>query len=210
LKRNNNEYRHCDSNAPAGPFFLLIFNLLVATGLAPDWTIRNPEDVPWTPLDLGQAGGVERRFGRLPAVVARCWRGVRSAAEPTPAVSCAMAAALLIWSRQVVEPAARRHLGVRPQTLRSLGSWNCRRVAGTRHFSEHATANAIDIGGIGMAGSRRIGISADWDGDPHRTGFLHAIRDGGCRLFRTVLSPDYNAAHGDHLHLDMGPWRDCS
>jgi hypothetical protein len=61
-----------------------------------------------------------------------------------------------------------------------------------------------------MAGSRRIGISADWDGDPHRTGFLHAIRDGGCRLFRTVLSPDYNAAHGDHLHLDMGPWRDCS
>ena len=39
-------------------------------------------------------------------------------------------------------------------------------------------------------------------------------RDGACRVFSTVLSPDYNAAHRDHLHLDTanrGPsgWRAC-
>ena len=40
------------------------------------------------------------------------------------------------------------------------------------------------------------------------------VRDGACDLFATVLSPDYNAAHADHLHFDqamrgaMG-WRGC-
>ena len=33
--------------------------------------------------------------------------------------------------------------------------------------------------------------------------FLHRLRDGACRVFGTVLSPDYNAAHSDHLHLDQ-------
>ena len=33
--------------------------------------------------------------------------------------------------------------------------------------------------------------------------FLREVRDGACRLFPTTLSPDYNAAHADHLHLDM-------
>jgi hypothetical protein len=39
------------------------------------------------------------------------------------------------------------------------------------------------------------------------------VRDGACRLFATVLSPDYNAAHRDHLHLDEAKrgamWRAC-
>jgi hypothetical protein len=40
------------------------------------------------------------------------------------------------------------------------------------------------------------------------------VRDGACRLFATTLSPDYNAAHADHLHLDQanrgaGGWRAC-
>ena len=29
------------------------------------------------------------------------------------------------------------------------------------------------------------------------------LRDGACGLFATVLSPDYNAAHRDHFHLDQ-------
>ena len=28
-------------------------------------------------------------------------------------------------------------------------------------------------------------------------------------VFDAVLSPDYNAAHHDHLHLDRGPFRMC-
>ena len=29
------------------------------------------------------------------------------------------------------------------------------------------------------------------------------------RWFDAVLSPDYNAAHRDHLHLDRGRYRAC-
>jgi hypothetical protein len=33
--------------------------------------------------------------------------------------------------------------------------------------------------------------------------FLHQAHDDACRIFGTVLGPDTNAAHHDHLHLDM-------
>jgi hypothetical protein len=52
----------------------------------------------------------------------------------------------------------------------------------------------------------RIAELDDWRGEG-RAGaagsrFLHALRDGACGLFATVLTPDYNAAHENHLHLD--------
>jgi len=33
--------------------------------------------------------------------------------------------------------------------------------------------------------------------------FLHQAHDGACNIFDTVLGPDTNEAHRDHLHLDM-------
>ncbi|WP_423414549.1 extensin family protein [Hyphomicrobium sp. B1] len=33
--------------------------------------------------------------------------------------------------------------------------------------------------------------------------FLHQAHDGACDIFDTVLGPDTNEAHRDHLHLDM-------
>ncbi len=35
--------------------------------------------------------------------------------------------------------------------------------------------------------------------------FLRAGREAACADFNVVLSPDYNAAHRNHFHLDMGP-----
>jgi len=28
-------------------------------------------------------------------------------------------------------------------------------------------------------------------------------------MFSVVLSPDYNAAHRNHFHVDVGPWWRC-
>jgi hypothetical protein len=59
-----------------------------------------------------------------------------------------------------------------------------------------------------------VTVVGDWKGEGERAAFLREVRDGACDLFATVLSPDYNAAHRDHLHLDqarrgaMG-WRAC-
>jgi hypothetical protein len=89
-----------------------------------------------------------------------------------------------------------------------MGSYNCRNVAGTARKSAHATANAIDVSGFLLADGRRVTVLRDWrDADPQTRAFLRTVRDSACKRFGTVLSPDYNAAHRDHLHLEVGPTR---
>ncbi len=118
--------------------------------------------------------------------------------------SCPMAAGLALWSWHTLGPASRAILGSPVVAVEHFGSYSCRRLYGRAGgpWSEHATANALDVAGFVLADGRRIRVARDWsDGGKGR--FLHAARDGACRLFGTVLSPDYNAAHRDHLHLDQ-------
>ena len=117
-------------------------------------------------------------------------------------VACPMAAALVIWEREVVRPAALRHFGKPVESIEHFGSFSCRRIAGGGNWSEHAAANALDIAGFRLAGGKRIRVLGDWQGKSAPAAFLHEVRDGACGVFATVLSPDYNAAHADHLHFD--------
>lgn len=141
----------------------------------------------------------------------------RIALRPAAAgFSCPVAAAFALWEREIVQPAAARHLGSRVAQLEHLGGYSCRRIGGRDEadWSEHATANAIDIAVFRLADGRRISLLEDWNGTPEAAAFLREVRDGACRLYATVLSPDYNAAHRDHLHLDQAArgasgWRGC-
>ncbi|MCY7272016.1 MAG: extensin family protein [Sphingomonas bacterium] len=119
--------------------------------------------------------------------------------------SCPVAAALAIWERDILQPAALRHFGRRITAIDHAGSYSCRRIGSgpEGRFSEHATADAVDILGFRLADGRRVSVLRDWTGDPSRAAFLREVRDGGCRLFSTALSPGYNAAHADHLHFDQ-------
>jgi hypothetical protein len=75
----------------------------------------------------------------------------------------------------------------------------------TNRLSEHATGNAVDVSAFVLADGRRISIERDWrNPDPAVQDFLQTIRASACKRFGTVLSPDYNAAHYNHLHLDLG------
>lgn len=125
-------------------------------------------------------------------------------AEPT--ATCELALALSVWRRQVVEPAARQMLGADVVQIDHMGTYACRPVnnrAGARP-SAHSRAAAFDFAGVRLRDGRRITVLADWnDGGPEGA-FLKRIRDEGCRVFGTVLSPDYNAQHRDHLHLEPG------
>lgn len=135
-------------------------------------------------------------------------------------VACPVAAALVLWEREVVQPAALRLLRSRVVRIDHFGSYSCRRIYGrdAGNWSEHATASAVDIAGFRLEDGSRITIVGDWDGTGERAQararFLRQVRDGACTLFSTVLSPDYNAAHRDHLHLDQAErgalgWRGC-
>lgn len=126
-------------------------------------------------------------------------------------LSCPMAAAVAIWERQVVAPAAERHLGSRVIRIEHFGTYACRRVNGSPSGlpSQHATANAIDVAAFRLADGRRVTLRDHWQGATSEAAFLRSIRDGSCRIFTGVLGPDYNAAHADHFHLDMGPYTIC-
>lgn len=122
----------------------------------------------------------------------------------TPPVTCPLAVALEIWRRDSVVPAARAILGSEIARIEHLGAFSCRRMYGGSDgpWSEHATANAIDIAAFVLEDGRRISVLADWQGERAEARFLRAVRDGACASFATVLSPEYNAAHADHFHLD--------
>lgn len=122
-----------------------------------------------------------------------------------PVTGCAMAAGLALWERDIVQPAAIAYLGTTVVRMHHAGSYACRRLYGRAEggYSEHATANAFDVTGFTLADGRTVSVLRDWKRNGQSAAFLREIRDGGCRLFATVLSPDYNAAHADHLHFDQ-------
>ncbi len=130
------------------------------------------------------------------------------------AVRCGAARAFAGWARNAVAPAAYQKLGSELARIDSMGSYACRNVVGSAknagRRSGHAIANAVDIGGFVLKDGRRVSILADWNSpDPAVRDFLRTIRASACRRFGTVLSPDYNAAHRDHLHLEDDGARFC-
>jgi len=224
-------------------FFAALFVLVVGV-----LHFRNrPQDLPWTPLDLGQPIGwftgsklaaldddypqcralLERagvHFAELePIEKGQCGYADAVRLDPggaraigfdpaKPGMACSVAAALSMWEWNVVQPAALRHFGSRVARFEHFGTYNCRPIAGSTHLSQHSYARAIDIAGFVLADGRRITVARDWRGDGEKAAFLREVHDGACGLFSTTLSPDYNAAHHDHLHLDEQPrggWRAC-
>lgn len=125
--------------------------------------------------------------------------------------TCPLAVSLALFELHVLQPAARRHLNQELVRLEHLGTYACRnlyhRESGRR--SEHATANAIDISGFVLADGTQIRVLTDWNGPAPKAAFLRAVRDGACRFFDVVLSPDYNEAHRDHFHFDRGGRSAC-
>jgi len=124
--------------------------------------------------------------------------------------TCALAAALAWWE-EVVDKDAMAALGAHIARVDHVGTYACRDVKGSLigWRSEHATANAIDVTAFRLSDGRTVSVARDW-GKPTPEGrFLALARGEACRFFNAVLSPDYNALHHDHFHLDLGLWRAC-
>lgn len=130
-------------------------------------------------------------------------------APSPPPTTCAVALALQLWQRDTLDAEAQAIFGSEVARIEHLGAYSCRRLYGRDEgpWSEHAKGNAIDIAGFVLEDDTRISVLNDWSGGERKARFLRRVRDGACRAFSTTLSPDYNAAHRDHFHLDMaGRW----
>lgn len=152
---------------------------------------------------------VEGTCSQLNAV--RLTGGMTPLSPAAPVMTCPEALAYVFWDRHSLQPAARKLLGEPVAQVDHMGTYACRnmyhKAGGPR--SEHAFANALDVAGFRTAKGRRLTVLGQFGGDDDRGSFLRAVRDGACDWFHVTLSPDYNAAHRDHLHLDFGPYRSC-
>lgn len=118
-------------------------------------------------------------------------------------VKCELAGKFAAWTEYAVKRAARKYLGSDLKRIETMGSYSCRNIAGSGKLSEHAHANAIDVSAFVLTDGRRITVENNWKSGRREMQFLTAIHDSACKRFGTVLSPNYNAAHRDHFHLDM-------
>ena len=75
-----------------------------------------------------------------------------------------------------------------------IGGYNCRKVRGGFMMSQHSYGNAIDVKKI--------------DGVPISKQWRHAYKRA-CKYFTTVRTPDHDANHQHHLHIDNGWGMGC-
>jgi hypothetical protein len=136
--------------------------------------------------------------------------GGRVELRPAAIARCSMALAFAQWVRDdLVRSVAPLGSGLR--RIEIAASYSCRprnNISGAR-LSEHGLANAIDVGALVLDDGRRIAID-----DPNAPQFLFAeMRLSTCKRFTTVLGPGSDAAHANHLHLDLaqrrGGYRMC-
>lgn len=125
--------------------------------------------------------------------------------------SCPLAVAFALFERHSLQPAAQAVFGQAVTRVDHLGSFACRNIYNRAdgQLSQHASANALDIAGFRLADGRSISVLKDWPGEGDNARFLRQVRQGACDDFNAVLSPDYNAAHRNHFHVDMGRWWVC-
>ncbi len=125
--------------------------------------------------------------------------------KPAAKLACPIVSALDRWVGDGVQPAAMHWFHSPVVEIHQIGSYSCRDMVGarTRHISEHAFGNALDISGFTLADGRKITVKNGWHGSPEEQGFLHDVQLYACETFTTVLAPGYNPEHYNHIHVDL-------
>ncbi|WP_024513617.1 extensin family protein [Bradyrhizobium sp. Tv2a-2] len=124
----------------------------------------------------------------------------RVAVSPPATLRCQMAASIADWVRSDVAPLTER-LGSEIASLDNFDSFECRgrnRIKGAP-LSEHGKANALDVRAFKLADGRSIGLTDRSQPRNLREDVLHNV----CARFMTVLGPDSDGYHEDHIHLDQ-------
>ncbi len=93
-----------------------------------------------------------------------------------------------------------------------LGIYNCRVISGTAKLSQHGLANALDIAAVTTPDGQLAVVLDDWEKDTpmpttdkgaYLKWLANTLYDE--EIFHIILTPDYNAAHANHFHVDLTP-----
>ena len=94
-----------------------------------------------------------------------------------------------------------------------IGTYNCRVISGTDNLSEHGRANAIDLKWFETSDGRRYDVEDHWEHgktsnfntDEGEWLYLLGQEMFRRRIFNIILTPEFNAAHDNHFHVDLTP-----
>jgi hypothetical protein len=121
-----------------------------------------------------------------------------------PTVSCRFGERFSSWLRDLVGPIVAGALSKPLKSVRTGPGYECRYMnrAASGKLSAHSTGLAIDVSAIEVGDGW---ISVKPNGDQRSTAAIDAFRRAGCGWFTTVLGPGSDAAHADHIHVDILP-----
>lgn len=121
-------------------------------------------------------------------------------------IECSLAQELERWMRDVAQPAAQREFGLSIVKLQTAAGYACRGRNNKKgaKLSEHGKGNAIDVAAFHLSDGREITVEDGWDGSSSEVRFLSSLHKGACERFTTVLGPNADRYHQDHLHFDQG------
>ena len=131
---------------------------------------------------------------------------------PAAIMSCELSEVLATWMRDVVAPAASRHLSAEVTGLEQTSAFHCRAGGPDALVDAHASGSAADIVGFTFKDRDRLAVRDRRPENGPEGAFQREILAGACRLFTTVLSPgaDFGTTETDtlHFHFDIAKRRD--
>jgi hypothetical protein len=140
---------------------------------------------------------------RLKSVTAQARAATKVLLPEEPVVSCQFAERLTAWLGHLVAPLIAGWMSSDLRAVRTGPGYECRNRNGaaTGKLSAHAVGNAIDISAFEVSGGRLTPIKPN--GDEAMRDVIDSVRTAACGWFTTVLGPGSDAAHTDHLHVDI-------
>jgi len=159
-------------------------------------------DIPTMPVASKAACTIEVPV-RLKSVATRARAVIDVDLPEEPVVSCLFAERLTAWLGHLVAPLIAGRMSADLGAVRTGLGYECRNRNGATNgkLSAHAEGKAIDISGFELSSGKFIPIKPD--GDETMRNVVDTVRTAACGWFTTVLGPGSDAAHTDHLHVDM-------
>jgi hypothetical protein len=126
---------------------------------------------------------------------------IRLADEPI--VSCRFAEHFSGWLSDLAAPLIAGRLSAEVKVVRTGPGYECRNInrATNGKLSAHAVGEAVDVAAFELSNGRIMPVKPD--DDEVMQAAVGAIRSAACGWFTTVLGPGSDAAHTDHMHVDI-------
>jgi hypothetical protein len=123
---------------------------------------------------------------------------------PDAELECAMALKWLDFDQRVIQPLALEHFEQPISYIHQLSGYSCRTSTGNRRkLSQHSFGLALDVEGFELPDGRQISVQNEYFADSDEGQFLREVAERACGFFSTVLTPNSDAHHHNHFHLDL-------